>query len=213
MLTLVIADDHPIVLAGLTQLFRQEAGVRVVASCVNGVEALEAARLHRPDAMLLDINMPKLDGFGVLRTLASEHSPVAVVVLTADADASDVAAARAAGARGIVLKELSPRHVVDCVRLVYSGSEWVEFIGQAREAMSAPSRSASQPRETFGLTPRELELTSLVVSGLKNRDVAARLGISEGTAKLHLYNVYKKLGVANRVELVLRVRSAGLTDV
>jgi DNA-binding NarL/FixJ family response regulator len=210
MLDLVIADDHPIVLAGLTQLFRQEAGMRVVASCVNGVEALDAVRLHRPDALLLDINMPKLDGFGVLRALASEHSPVAVVVLTADADTSDVAAARAAGARGIVLKELSPRHVVDCVRLVYSGSEWVEFIGRPRDA--APTRMAAAPHETFGLTPRELELMTLVVSGLKNRDVAARLGISEGTAKLHLYNVYKKLGVATRVELVLRARSAGLTD-
>jgi DNA-binding NarL/FixJ family response regulator len=212
MLDLIIADDHPIVLAGLTQLFRQEAGVRVVASCVNGVEALEAVRLHRPDALLLDINMPKLDGFGVLRALASEHSPVAVVVLTADADTADVAAARAAGARGIVLKELSPRHVVDCVRLVYSGSEWVEFIGRPRDAVSAPPRTVSPSPETFGLTPREMELTALVVSGLKNRDVATRLGISEGTAKLHLYNVYKKLGVANRVELVLRARSAGWTD-
>jgi DNA-binding NarL/FixJ family response regulator len=210
MLDLVIADDHPIVLAGLTQLFRQEAGVRVVASCVNGVEALDAVRVHRPDVLLLDLNMPKLDGFGVLRTLASEHSAVGVVVLTADASASDVATARAAGARGIVLKELSPRHVVDCVRFVYSGSEWVEFIGRPREA--APTRATGGHQGTFGLTPRELELMSLVVSGLRNRDVAAQLGISEGTAKLHLYNVYKKLGVANRVELVLRARSAGLSE-
>ena len=209
-LDLVIADDHPIVLAGLTQLFRQEAGVRVVASCVNGVEALDAVRVQRPHVLLLDLNMPKLDGFGVLRALASEHSPVAVVVLTADASASDVATARAAGARGIVLKELSPRHVVDCVRLVYSGSEWVEFIGRPRG--EAPPRPTGGHQGTFGLTPRELELMSLVVSGLRNRDVAAQLGISEGTAKLHLYNVYKKLGVANRVELVLRARSAGLSD-
>ena len=210
MLDLIIADDHPIVLAGLTQLFRQEAGVRVVASCVNGVEALDAVRVQRPHVLLLDLNMPKLDGFGVLRTLATEHSPVGVVVLTADASASDVATARAAGARGIVLKELSPRHVVDCVRLVYSGSEWVEFIGRPRE--EAPTRPNGGQQGTFGLTPRELELTSLVVSGLRNRDIAAQLGISEGTAKLHLYNVYKKLGVASRVELVLRARSAGLSD-
>ena len=210
MLDLVIADDHPIVLAGLTQLFRQEAGVRVVASCVNGVEALDAVRIQRPDVLLLDLNMPKLDGFGVLRALTSEHSPVGVVVLTADASASDVATARAAGARGIVLKELSPRHVVDCVRLVYSGSEWVEFIGRPREA--PPTRPTGGHQGTFGLTPRELELMSLVVSGLRNREVAAQLGISEGTAKLHLYNVYKKLGVANRVELVLRARSAGLSE-
>jgi DNA-binding NarL/FixJ family response regulator len=206
MIDLIIADDHPIVLAGLTQLFRQEAGMRVVASCVNGLEALDGVRQHRPDILLLDLNMPKLDGLHVLRALAAERIIVSTVVLTADANPADVSAVRAAGARGIVLKEFSPRNVVDCVRRVYAGTEWVEFLGGPRAA--APTED-KQP-ESLGLTPRELELTSLVISGLRNRDVAVRLGISEGTAKLHLYNVYKKLGVANRVELVLRMRSVGL---
>lgn len=208
MIDLIVADDHPIVLAGLTQLFRQEAGMRVVASCVDGREALEAVRLHRPHILLLDLNMPKLDGLGVLRAIAAERLGVSTVVLTADADPADVSAARAAGARGIVLKEFSPRNVVDCVRRVHSGSEWVEFLGRST---SPVAKQPDQP-DALGLTPRELELAALVVSGLRNRDVAARLGISEGTAKLHLYNVYKKIGVANRVELVLRMRSAGLTQ-
>jgi DNA-binding NarL/FixJ family response regulator len=208
MIDLIVADDHPIVLAGLTQLFRQEAGMRVVAGCVDGREALEAVRLHHPDILLLDLNMPKLDGLGVLRAIAAERIRVSTVVLTADADPADVSAARAAGARGIVLKEFSPRNVVDCVRRVHSGSEWVEFLGRST---SPAAKQPDQP-DALGLTPRELELAALVVSGLRNRDVAARLGISEGTAKLHLYNVYKKIGVANRVELVLRMRSAGLTQ-
>lgn len=208
MIDLIVADDHPIVLAGLTQLFRQEAGMRVVAGCVDGREALEAVRLHQPDILLLDLNMPKLDGLGVLRAIAAERLGVRTVVLTADADPADVSAARAAGARGIVLKEFSPRNVVDCVRRVHSGSEWVEFLGRST---SPVAKQPDQP-DALGLTPRELELAALVVSGLRNRDVAARLGISEGTAKLHLYNVYKKIGVANRVELVLRMRSAGLTQ-
>jgi DNA-binding NarL/FixJ family response regulator len=207
MIDVAIADDHPIVLAGLAQLFRQEVGMRVVATCVNGLEALDAVRLNKPDILLLDLNMPKLDGLRVLRALAAERSTVSSVVLTADADASDVGMARAAGARGIVLKELSPHHVIDCVRRVHGGAEWVEFLGLTREVTPL----ANQPSDSLGLTPRELELAGLVVSGLRNRDVAARLGISEGTTKLHLYNVYKKLGVANRVELVLRLRSAGLT--
>ena len=208
MIDVVIADDHPIVLAGLTQLFRQEAGMRVVATCVNGLETLDAVRLHRPDILLLDLNMPKLDGLRVLRTLASERVSVHTIVLTAEVDASDVSAVRAAGARGIVLKELSPHHVIDCARRAYAGSEWVEFLGRPHAA--APE--TSDPEDSFSLTPRELELAALVAGGLRNRDVATRLGISEGTAKLHLYNVYKKLGVANRVELVLRMRSAGLMD-
>jgi len=208
MIDVVIADDHPIVLAGLTQLFRQEAGMRVVATCVNGLETLDAVRLHRPDILLLDLNMPKLDGLRVLRALASERVIVHTIVLTAEVDASDVSAVRAAGARGIVLKELSPHHVIDCARRAYAGSEWVEFLG--RPGVAAPETSDLE--EPLSLTPRELELATLVAGGLRNRDVATRLGISEGTAKLHLYNVYKKLGVANRVELVLRMRNAGRLD-
>lgn len=208
MIDIIIADDHPIVLAGLTQLFRQQAGMRVVATCVNGLEALDAVRAQRPDILLLDLNMPRLDGLSVLRALASERIVVSTIVLTAEADATAVSAARAAGARGVVLKELSPQHVIDCVRSAYAGGGWVEFLGRPRDA--TPEQDKSE--ESLGLTPRELELATLVVSGLRNRDVATRLGISEGTAKLHLYNVYKKIGVANRVELVLRMRSAGLLE-
>ena len=208
MIDVIIADDHPIVLAGLAQLFRQEAEMRVVATCVNGLEALDAVRAHRPDILLLDLNMPKLDGLHVLRAIAAERITVNTVVLTADADARDLSMARAAGARGIVLKEFSPRHVIDCVRRVHAGSDWVEFLGRSREVDSPSDEST----DSLGLTPRELELATLVSSGLRNRDVGERLGISEGTTKLHLYNVYKKLGVANRVELVLRMRSAGLTE-
>jgi two-component system, NarL family, nitrate/nitrite response regulator NarL len=144
----------------------------------------------------------------VLRTLAAERIDVTTIVLTAEANAPEVAAVRAAGARGIVLKELSPQHVIDCARRAHAGSEWIEFLGRAREAAPEPG----EQQESLGLTPRELELAGLVVSGLRNREIATQLGISEGTAKLHLYNVYKKLGVANRVELVLRMRSAGLLE-
>jgi len=152
--------------------------------------------------LLLDINMPKLDGFGVLRTLANERADVRTIVLTAELDASAVGAARLAGARGVVLKELSPQHVLDCIRSVHAGSEWIEFLGRAS---AAPKKPALQ-HDTNELTPRERELATLVASGLRNREIAARLGISEGTAKLHLYNVYKKLGVSSRVELAIRMQ-------
>jgi DNA-binding NarL/FixJ family response regulator len=204
MINIVIADDHPIVLAGLSQLIRGEAGMQVLATCVNGAEALQAVRARRPDVLLLDINMPKLDGFGVLRTLAGERADVRTIVLTAEMDSAAVAAARLAGARGVVLKELSPQHVLDCIRTVHAGSEWVECVGRARES-TAPRPDQPQVNE---LTPRERELAMLVASGLRNREIATRLGISEGTAKLHLYNVYRKLGVSSRVELAIRLQSA-----
>jgi DNA-binding NarL/FixJ family response regulator len=206
MIDVIIADDHPIVLAGVTQLIRQEASMRVVATCVNGLEALEAVRVQRPHILLLDLKMPKLDGLRVVRALAADRIVVGTIILTAEADEAEVSAIRSAGARGIILKELSPHHVTDSIRRVHSGAEWVEFLG--RSAKDTAVRSDED--ESLGLTPRELELAMLVASGLRNRDVAVRLGISEGTAKLHLYNVYKKLDVANRVELVLRMRRAGV---
>lgn len=204
MINVVIADDHPIVLAGLGQLIRGEAGMQVVATCVNGAEALQAVHAKNPDVLLLDINMPKLDGLGVLRALAAERTPVCTVVLTAELDPPAVAALRLAGARAVVLKELSPQHVVDCIRRVHAGAEWIECLGHARGA----AESRSESRDYLELTPRERELAALVASGLRNREIASRLGISEGTAKLHLYNVYKKLGVANRVELAIRMQGA-----
>ena len=204
MIDIAIADDHPIVLAGLGQLIRGEAGMQIVATCINGTEALQAVRARRPDVLLLDINMPRLDGFGVLRALATEHAAVHTIVLTAELDPADVASVRLAGARGVVLKELSPQHVLDCIRRVHAGGEWVEFLGRPRS--TPEEREASHDRNE--LTPRERELAALVASGLRNREIAARLGISEGTAKLHLYNVYKKLGVSSRVELAIRMQAA-----
>ncbi|HET7373957.1 MAG TPA: response regulator transcription factor [Gemmatimonadaceae bacterium] len=204
MINVVIADDHPIVLAGLGQLIRGEAGMQVVATCVNGVEALQAVHTKKPDVLLLDINMPKLDGLGVLRALASERAAVCTVVLTAELGTSAVAALRVAGARAVVLKELSPQHVIDCIRRVHAGTEWIECLGRS----AAATETRSEQPDHAELTPRERELAALVASGLRNREIASRLGISEGTAKLHLYNVYKKLGVANRVELAIRMQGS-----
>ena len=146
MINIVIADDHPIVLAGLGQLIRGQAGMQVVATCVNGTEALQAVRARRPDVLLLDINMPKLDGFGVLRTLANERADVRTIVLTAELDSSAVGAARLAGARGVVLKELSPQHVLDCIRSVYAGTEWIEFLGRAGAAARHPRAHPARTR-------------------------------------------------------------------
>src|SRR6185436_10968854 len=122
----VLADDHRVVLEGLEQLLRSEPDIEVVASCIDGREALEAVHRFTPDVLVLDLRMPRLDGLGVLRALALEATPPAVVVLTAGLDEQEVVEAIHLGARGVVLKEMASRLLLQCLRKVHAGEQWLE---------------------------------------------------------------------------------------
>ena len=207
---LVLADDHPIVLDGLENLFRLEPDIEVVARCVNAEEALAAVRQHRPDVLLLDLRMPSKNGLAVLEELRKEKLPTKVVLLAAVVEKQEVLEALRLGVRGIVLKELAPRLLVQCVRTVHAGQQWIEkrsFTG----AVETLLRREAGAREVAGiLTPREIELTRMVASGQRNRQMAERLAITEGTVKIHLHNIYHKLKIQSRVELTLYAQSQGL---
>jgi two-component system nitrate/nitrite response regulator NarL len=207
---LVLADDHPIVLDGLTSLFHLEPDFQVVARCVNGEETLAAVRSHRPDVLILDVHMPREDGFEVLRELRRDSRPTRVVLLAAALEEDEVLEALRLDVRGIVLKELAPQLLVQCVRKVHAGGQWVEKQLSSRALDTLLRREASQRDRKPGLTPRELEIVRMLASGLRTADMAKRLAISEGTLKIHLHNVYKKLKVQNRVELVLYAQSKKL---
>jgi RNA polymerase sigma factor (sigma-70 family) len=202
---LVLADDHPLVLDGLLRLFEGEPDVTVVARCGDGEAALRAAREHRPDILVLDLRMPRLDGMGLLRRLAREGLGVRIVLLTAELGEDELLEAVRLGARGVVLKEMAPDLLVRCVRTVHAGGRWLEkeVAGRALERLVA--REATRPK-LEELTPREVELVRLANAGLRNKEIAARLGLTEGTVKVHLHRVYEKLGVASRVELLNRAR-------
>lgn len=207
---LVLVDDHPVVLHGLQGLFERHVDFDVVATCTSGDRALEAVRRLQPDVIVLDLRLPGLSGLDVLRTLAAEKIPCRAVLLTAaidDRQASDVVRL---GARGIVLKESPPEMLVDCVRRVHAGEEWIEQEVLARAAGQA-LRGATALREAArNLTPREIEIVRMVVQGLKNRAVAESLSISEGTVKIHLHHIYEKLGIDGRLELVLWATEHGV---
>ena len=207
---LVLADDHPIVLDGLENLFRLEPDVQVVARCVNAEETLAAVRRHRPDVLLLDIRMPRKNGLAVLEELRKEKLPTRVVLLAAAVEKQEVLEALRLGVRGIVLKELAPRLLVQCVRKVHAGEQWIEKHSYTG-ALETLLRREAGAREVAGiLTPREIEMVRMVASGLRNKDVSARLGITEGTVKIHLHNIYHKLKVQSRVELTLYAQAKGL---
>ena len=204
-LRLLLADDHPLVLDGLENLFRTEEGFEVVARCVNGQETLAAAHLHRPDVIILDLRMPELGGLDVLRRLNEDRLPIRTVVLTAGMREREMLEAVRLGALGVVLKESAPGLLVDCVRTVARGERYLQPRFLQRQVEMGESM-APEP----SLTPRELDLVRMVAQGLRNKEIAERLFITEGTVKVHLHNIYDKLSLDGRLALLRYAEDRGL---
>lgn len=207
---LVIADDHPIVLDGLEQLFRLEQGFTVVARCRDGEETLEAVRLHRPDVLVLDVKMPGRDGLAVLRELGTQGSATRVVLLTAALEDERLLEAIRLGARGVLLKDMAPELLVEAVAAVHAGGHWLERGLGGRALQRLLQRDAARREAEGVLTPREVEIVRMVASGMRNRKISETLFISEGTVKIHLHNIYEKVAVDGRVELTLYAQRHGL---
>jgi DNA-binding NarL/FixJ family response regulator len=200
----ILADDHGIVLNGLKRLFDSDAEFSVVACCRDGDEALRAVEAHDADVLVLDLQMPGRNGLDVLRELARSGSRCRIVLLTAAISGQDVAEAAHLGAQGLVLKESDPETLLDCVRRVHLGDRPID----SATAQKAARRPTREPVRV--LTPRETEIVQMVAQGLRNRGIAERLSISEGTVKIHLHNVYEKVKVNGRLELVLWAQERGV---
>ena len=207
---LVLADDHRLVLEALEHLLGREEDLEVVATCVDGREALAAVRRYKPDVLVLDLRMPQLDGLGVLRELAAARDPTRVVVLTGGVDQREVVEAIRLGARGVVLKEMPSRLLLQCLRKVHAGEQWLEMraVTAALEGMMRRERGTAEMRGL--LTPRELSILRLLAKGLRNLEIGEQLHIGEGTVKTHLHNMYRKLGVDGRMALMRVAREKGL---
>jgi DNA-binding NarL/FixJ family response regulator len=206
---LVLADDHPIVLDGLEQLFLLEKDCEVVARARNGDEALRAVRQFQPDVLVLDLRMPGMDGLAVLEEMQRQALPTRVVILSA-MNSDDLFEAIRLGARGVVLKDMAPRLLMQCVRTVHAGGKWLEkgVATCAVDKLLECEAGIKAIAET--LTPRELQVARMIAKGVPSKTVASRLAITEGTAKLHLHHVYEKLKVEGRVGLMRFMHSRGL---
>ncbi|MBJ6802327.1 response regulator [Geomonas propionica] len=210
MIRLVIADDHPLILNGLTGLFNFEEDFEVMASCSNGSDALEEIRRQRPDVAVLDIRMPGLNGIEVARRVVEEQLGARLVLLTAALEDEDMLDAVMLGIQGVVLKEMAPQFLVQCIRKVHAGEQWLER-RSAKQALEKLLKREAGGREVSGLlTQREIELVRMVAGGLRNKEIADRLCISEGTVKVHLHNIYQKVGVDGRVALLRYAQEKGL---
>ncbi len=205
----VLADDHPLILDGMENLLRLEGDFEVAARCTTGAETLSVVREQRPDILVLDVRMPEIDGLEVMRRLRLEGLDTRVVILTTAMEDDEVIEAIRLGVRGIVLKEIAPAILVQCLRAVHGGGRWIEPQSISR-AMEKLIRKEAGAREAAALlTPREMEVVRMVAQGLRNREIADKLFVSEGTVKVHLHNIYEKLGIASRLALGLYAREKG----
>jgi DNA-binding NarL/FixJ family response regulator len=210
LIRVILVEDHAIVLNGLEKLFAHDGRFRVVACCRRGEDALRVARRGAADVMVLDLRMPGLSGLDILRTVTTDGLPCRVVVLTAAVSDEEALEAIDLGARGLVLKESSPDVLMECVVRVHAGEQWID--PQTLTSALGRARRQHEGRQAVSkvLTPREIEIVRLVAEGYRNKPIADRLSISEGTVKIHLHNVYEKTGVAGRLELVLWLKAQGL---
>src|SRR5919109_1228903 len=205
-ISVVIADDHPIVLAGLETLLQRERDICVVDRCGDGVETRRAVSKHNPDVLILDLRMPRADGVAVLEHLRNERATTKVIILAAVVEDDVLLEAIRLGARGIVLKETAPQYLVNCIREVHAGRQWYEqrTIVDAMERFVR--REVASKEMTSVLSRREIDVVRAVAQGLRNREIAERLGIAEGTVKLHLHAIYTKLGVDGRTALIVKLQ-------
>lgn len=207
---IVLADDHPIVLDGLEQLFGTEPDIEVVARVTSATAAVRALEEFKPDVLVLDLAMPGHDGLWVMKQAASRGLSARIVLLTAHVDEQQLLEAVRLDVAGVVLKEMAPRLLVECVRKVHAGEKWLEKHLVARAMERRSSREQELSRLAALLTSRELEIVRLAAEGLRNREIAERLSITEGTVKIHLHNIYEKLGVTGRSQLILYATREGL---
>lgn len=198
---ILIADDHPLIRSGVTSVLSL-GGYQDVLSAADGEAALAAIEEHQPEIAILDIRMPRASGIDVLRTLHERGSPVQSVLLTADILDEQLLDALRYGVRGILFKDGAEDRLVDCIRQVSAGERYIdsELTERALAASLRPNKDA-----LASLTPRERELALLVAKGLRNREIAERMAVTEGTVKVYLNTVYTKLGLVNRTALALLV--------
>ncbi|MEI7030436.1 response regulator transcription factor [Streptomyces pratensis] len=203
MIRVLLADDQEIVRTGMAMILSAEDDIQVVAQAKDGLQALAMVESHRPDVVLMDIRMPRLDGLDALRHLTRPHAahrPQVVMVTTFD-DEDYLARAVASGAAGFILKDSGPRLLAEAVRAAAVGdslvspSITVRLLRQLRTGGSTSRAAATQ------LSPREREVVGRLAEGLTNAEIALALSITVGTVKTHLANVQAKLGARNRVEI------------
>ncbi len=210
MITVLIVDDHAVVREGLRTFLELQDGIDVVGEAADGEEAVERAEALRPDVVLMDLVMPKLDGVGAMRELRERDFNPRVIVLTSFLDDDRLLPAIRAGAAGYLLKNAEPSELARAVRAAYEGETILDPTVASRLVRAISEGPATGPELAGQLTNREREVLELIARGQSNKRIALELGIAEKTVKTHVGHLLDKLGVTDRTQAALLAVEQGL---
>jgi DNA-binding NarL/FixJ family response regulator len=225
MIRVLLVDDQTLVRQGIGLLLDLEPDIQVIGEAANGIEAVERAAALKPDVVLMDIRMPLMDGVAATAAIHARYPEIGVIILTTFEDDRSVFEGLKAGARGYLLKDVNSEEMAEAVREVGAGqaliqpsitrkvlAEFTRLAAAAGNASAQPATPHSCPAEMLAepLTEREMEVLNALAAGLSNREIAARLVITEGTVKNHVSNLIAKLEVRDRTQAVLRGQELGL---
>lgn len=208
---ILVVDDHPVVRDGLVAILSTQSDFEVIGEANNGRETLELAPTLEPDVILLDLEMPEIDGVETIQRLRSECPNARVIVFTAFDTDERILSAVQAGAQGYLLKGVPREEIFNAVRVVYSGGSLLQPI-VASKLLRQVSQEKDPTPPNDPLTPRELDVLVLLAQGLQNKEIALELVISERTVKFHVSSILSKLGAGNRTEAVTLAAQQGIID-
>lgn len=200
---ILLADDHMAIRMGLMTAIGDASDMEVVAGVEDGQEVLEAYRKFRPDVVVIDLRMHGMSGVETIRALRQEFGHVRTLIYSNYAKGEEVYQALKAGASGIVVKDMALDRLLEAIRTVHDGEQYI------------PPQIASRIGERLlaQLSPREMEVLQLLAKGLSNKEIAARLGLVVGTAKIHVANIFSKLGVSDRTQALVTAVKRGIIDI
>ncbi|HTV49728.1 MAG TPA: response regulator transcription factor [Steroidobacteraceae bacterium] len=200
-ISVILADDHPVVRDGLAAIVNQQTDMQVVAEAGDGEEAIELYERHRPDVMVLDLRMPKRDGVAVVQQVLQDHPKARLLIMTTYDGDEDIFQSLSQGAKGYLLKDAPRQEILSAIRAVSQDHSYTSstVAAKAVQRMTRPS-----------LTQRELDVLQLMAQGRSNKDIARRLNITEGTAKTHVKGILTKLDAISRTEAVAVAHKRGM---
>ncbi|KQR73972.1 XRE family transcriptional regulator [Burkholderia sp. Leaf177] len=206
---ILLIDDHTLFRSGVHALLQRQPDFEVVGDAADGIEGIKRAKQHRPDVVLLDLNMPGLSGIETLQLLQQDLPDTAVIMLTVSEDVDELTSALHEGACGYLLKNMDADALATMIRRAANGESVIaesmtqRLIAKMRAPLKAEELPARDTRESSALTPRERDIVRIVARGASNKDIARELDLAESTVKIHVRNVLRKLNLTSRVQIAI----------